>query len=379
MALTIRVVLDLLLVISMISLVVLQQKGNAQELSKLQRPTGLMKCKFDKIYQLGNSLSDTGNCIRERLCGANSACRRLPYGMKVFKKATGRCSDGMLMIDFIALESGLPLLNPYKDQNANFRHGANFAVAGATALSAEFLAEKKIATSVTNSSLSVQLDWMSSHFETIDHSREKLKKSLFLVGEIGGNEFNYGLSQGKTIDELRRLVPDVVRTIIHGVKRVIGFGATRIVVPGNFPVGCVPALLTKFKTNNSTAYDEYHCLKDLNKFAMFYNRHLQQAIDRLKKGYPKITLIYGDYYNAYMWLLQNAVTLGFDKNSLQKACCGEGGDYNYDVSKKCGAPGVPVCVDPSTYISWDGIHSTQEAYKWLARWLIPDMLPQLNC
>lgn len=65
-----------------------------------------------------------------------------------------------------ALESGLPLLNPYKDKSANFRHGANFAVVGATALSAQVMAEKKIVLSFTNSSLDIQLDWMSSHFET---------------------------------------------------------------------------------------------------------------------------------------------------------------------------------------------------------------------
>ncbi|KAM3378163.1 hypothetical protein P3S68_010576 [Capsicum galapagoense] len=175
------------------------------------------------------------------------------------------------------------------------------------------------------------------------------------------------------------MVPDVVQTITHGVKRAIGFGATRIIVPGNFPIGCVPIFLTQFRTDNSTAYDEYHCLKNLNNFAIFYNHYLQQAIDELKKEYPNITLVYGDYYNAYMWLLKNVVRLGFDKNSLQKACCGTGGEYNYDRHKRCGFPGVLVCADASTYISWDGIHLTQKAYNWIAKWLINDMLPQLNC
>ncbi|XP_060219139.1 acetylajmalan esterase-like isoform X1 [Lycium barbarum] len=373
MAATIRLLDGLVLF-----LVILIVKNDAQELLKLQKPR-LMKCKFDKIYQFGDSLSDTGNCIRENLCGTHILCGRPPYGMNFFHKATGRCSDGMLIIDFIALESGLPLLNPYKLQSANFRHGVNFAVAGATALPNEVLANKKIVNSaLTNSSLSVQLDWMSSHFHTTC-SPEKSNKSLFLVGEIGGNEFIYGLSQGKSMDESRRMVPEVVQTIIHGVKRVIGFGATRIIVPGNFPIGCHPIFLTEFMTDNSTAYDEYHCLKNLNNFAIFYNHHLQQAIDELKKEYTNITLIYGDYYNAFLWLLQNAVSLGLDKDSLQKACCGIGGDYNFDMSKRCGDQGVPVCVDPSTYISWDGVHLTQAAYGWLARWLIDDMLPKLNC
>jgi len=70
---------------------------------------------------------------------------------------------------------------------------------------------------------------------------------------------------------------------------------------------------------------------------------------------------------------------GFDNNSLQKACCGIGGEYNYDVQRQCGDPGVPVCIDPSTHISWDGVHLTQNAYRWIARWLIDDILPKLNC
>ncbi|CAN4111138.1 unnamed protein product [Withania somnifera] len=308
MGLAIRVVVDLIL----ISLVILQHKSNAQELIVKLKKTRLMKCRFDKIYQFGDSLSDTGNCIRERTCGVHTGCGALPYGMNFYQNATGRCSDGMLMIDFIDCP-------------------------------------------------------------------KKLNKSLFLVGEIGGNELIYGLMQGKTIQELRRMVPDVVQTIIHGVKRVTSFGATRVIVPGNFPMGCHPILLTKFMTDNSTAYDEYHCLKDLNNFVIFFNHHLQQAIDELKKEYSNIILIYGDYYNAYMWLLQNALSLGFDKNSLQKACCGVGGNYNHDIHKNCGSPGVQACADANTYISWDGVHLTQKAYKWLARWLIDDMLPQLNC
>lgn len=56
--------------------------------------------KIDKIYQLGDSISDTGNFIRESPMGAMSPFASLPYGETFFKKATGRCSDGLLMIDF---------------------------------------------------------------------------------------------------------------------------------------------------------------------------------------------------------------------------------------------------------------------------------------
>ncbi|XP_055816756.1 acetylajmalan esterase-like [Solanum dulcamara] len=204
-----------------IYLVILMMKiGDAQQVLKLQNPR-LMNCRIDRIYQFGDSMSDTGNCIRETLCGSNSLCIGPPYGMNFYQNVTGRCSNGMLIIDFLALECGLPLLNPWEDENADFSHGVNYAVSGATALSAEYLAENNFLNiGCTNSSLSVQLDWMSSHLLNICSSDcpEKLNTSLFLVGEIGGNEFIFGLLQGKTMDELRRMVPKVVQNIIHGVR-----------------------------------------------------------------------------------------------------------------------------------------------------------------
>lgn len=97
MRLTINM-LDLLQVLSILSFLVLL-KSDAQVM--LEVPSS-MKCKFEKIYQLGDSLSDTGNFIKESFLGAFSPFAKLPYGQNFPQsKSTGRCSDGLLMIDFI--------------------------------------------------------------------------------------------------------------------------------------------------------------------------------------------------------------------------------------------------------------------------------------
>ncbi|KAG5541622.1 hypothetical protein RHGRI_021451 [Rhododendron griersonianum] len=347
------------------------------------RANPLKTCNFDKIYQLGDSLSDTGNLIRESQTGTSSAFSSLPYGETYFENATGRCSNGLLMIDYIAMAADLPFLVPYKDNDGDFSHGVNFAVAGSTALPADNLAGKNIATMLTKSSLGVQLDWMSTHFSSMCTRErdciEKLKNSLFMVGEIGGNDYNYALLEGKTMDEVKNIVADVVRAISNAVGRVIDYGAVRVVVPGNIPIGCLPLYLTAFQSNASAAYDEDNCLTKLNDLATYHNNQLKEAIRELKKYYPNTVIVYGDYYRAFQRLFRNAESLGFDGASSQKACCGTGGDYNFNLTDMCGAPGVPVCRNPNEHISWDGVHLTQEAYKIMSEWLLSDIVPKLHC
>ncbi|XP_022998966.1 acetylajmalan esterase-like [Cucurbita maxima] len=128
----------------------------------------LKTCMFDAIYQLGDSISDTGNLIRQN---PNTPFSHLPYGETLFNKSTGRCSNGLLMIDYFALDAGLPLVNPYLNKDALTRHGVNFAVAGSTALSSQLLSQKQILSPVTNSSLNQQLYWMFSHFNSICYNQ----------------------------------------------------------------------------------------------------------------------------------------------------------------------------------------------------------------
>ncbi|XP_012089444.1 acetylajmalan esterase-like [Jatropha curcas] len=349
-------------------LLILPRAFNASSLKGNQS-----KCVFDGIYQLGDSISDTGNLIQEN---PSSLFAQFPYGKTYFKKPTGRCSDGLLIVDYIALSTGVPLLDAYKNPNATFTRGrgVNFAVAGSTAL--------PVPGSITNSSLSTQLDWMFSYFNGIcfdpQDCANKLKASLFIVGEIGSSDYNYALFQGKTVEEVKAMVPDVVQAISNAIKRVIEYGARRVLVPGHFPIGCLPIYLTGFKTNDTTAYDEFQCLKKFNNLSIYHNQVLQQTIEGLKKEYSNISIEYGDYYGSYQWILTHASSLGYVK-SLQKACCGVGGDYNFNPQKMCGARDVTACAEPQKFISWDGINLTQEAYKHIAIKLIQDMKIKGQC
>ncbi|XP_074332409.1 GDSL esterase/lipase At5g03980-like isoform X2 [Apium graveolens] len=320
-------------------------------------------CGIKKIYQFGDSMSDTGNIVIEN--NKKEASNRLPYGET-----------------FFAWAAGLNFLNPFNDKTANFDNGVNFAVAGSTATAVEKLAAQHIHGNITtSSSLDIQVNWMDEYLAKFCKGDadcgDKQKSSLFIVGETGGNDYNYALMARKTIDEIKTtVVPEVVETIINGTTRLINRGARKLMVPGNFPVGCLPIYLTLFQTKNST-FDENGCLKEYNELSMYHNMKLKEALDNLQEEAAYTTIIYGDYYNAYEWVYKHAANLGF--KSLQKACCGIGGKYNVGFGKLCGDPGVPVCPNPNKYLNWDGVHPTQQTNMFLATWLISNMLPKLDC
>ncbi|XP_062217757.1 acetylajmalan esterase-like [Phragmites australis] len=339
------------------------------------------------IYNFGDSLSDTGNLLREGdVAGMLQYTTGLPYGSAI-GGATGRCSDGYLIIDFLAKDLGLPLLKPYLDKGADFTHGVNFAVAGATALDAAALTRRGVSVPHTNSSLAVQLQWfkdfVSANAKSPQEIREKLAHSLVMVGEIGGNDYNYAFVANKpatggernlynvgrmvtAVVEAMTLVPDVVSSVTSASRELLDMGATRLVIPGNFPLGCVPSYMAVVNETDPAAYDGNGCLASLNLFAQMHNVLLQQGIRELRASYPSATIAYADYFYVYVQMLRDASKMGFDKGSLTKACCGAGagaGAYNFGMDRMCGAPGASVCARPDERISWDGVHLTQRAYS----------------
>ncbi|KAK8671896.1 hypothetical protein V6N13_038479 [Hibiscus sabdariffa] len=115
---------------------------------------------FTSIFSFGDSITDTGNL----LAVSRSESRRLPSsafppnGRTFFHRPSGRRCDGRLIIDFLAEVLGFPFLPPYYGSLEQLEHGVNFAVAGASALNSSFLAERGIASRITNISLGLQVN-----------------------------------------------------------------------------------------------------------------------------------------------------------------------------------------------------------------------------
>ncbi|KAM3700473.1 hypothetical protein ACB098_05G099300 [Castanea mollissima] len=340
---------------------------------------------YTSIFSFGDSLTDTGN---DYFTDPTVQCLFPPYGESYFPHPTGRCCDGGLVLDFAAQTLGLPLIKPYLGfENgstvAGIQEGVNFAVVGATALDAAFFFERGIDVS-TNDSLGVQLDWfkkiLPSLCNTSSECNEIFGSSLFLMGEIGGNDYNYPFSMYRSIEEIQTFVPLVIRAIASAINELIELGAVTLMVPGNLPIGCIPAYLTSYETADTDQYDpETGCLNWLNKFSEYHNDQLQKELSRIQALHPHTNIIYADFYNSSMRFYRNPSQYGFTGGALT-ACCGGGGPYNFNTSATCGDPSVSVCDDPSKYVSWDGVHLTEAAYRWITNGLLegPYTIPQIS-
>ncbi|XP_009627361.1 acetylajmalan esterase-like [Nicotiana tomentosiformis] len=340
-------------------------------------------CPFNSIYQLGDSLADTGNRILIPGIPPTFHAGHLPYGETYFGKPTGRFSDGLLMIDYIAIALKLPLLNPYLSKNSSFIHGVNFAVAGSTALDKSFFDERNISIKSFNPPLSAQIEWFKNHLNCTCRSptlcAKKLRKALVSIGAFGGNDYFTAFSNRKSIEEAKTLVPFTVNAIVEGIKEIIKLGVKRIVSSGVSPFGCLPSLLTSSPSSDPDAYDEFGCLRDYNKFASFHNNYLRDTISLVSRQYSDVVILYVDYYGAFLSVFRRAYYLGIDRESLLKACCGNGGKYNFDGKKTCGSNETSVCSDPSRFMNWDGVHLTQKAYRHISEILITDILSNIDC
>ncbi|GJN38109.1 hypothetical protein PR202_gb27121 [Eleusine coracana subsp. coracana] len=331
-----------------------------------------IQSKYSSIFSFGDSYTDTGNLAILYGGPASPDCliSKPPYGMTFFGYPTGRASDGRLPIDFIAEALGLPLLPPSLATNQSFKQGVNFATGGATALDRTFFVDRGFkAVSPFNVSISFQLGWFDAMKPSLCSSsqecQEYFAKTLFVVGELGWNDYAVMLLSGKgSVDEMRSHVPEIVRTVCAATEKLINEGAKTVVVSGVAPFGCAPANL-EFLANQTGVGDvepETGCLKNLNLLSKHHNLQLRRALRRLNGRHPGVRLIYADFYAPIMDFAVSPDRYGFNgTEGVLRACCG----MPSDLTELCGMPGI-AAGDPSMYLSWDGVHLTEAANHFIA-------------
>ncbi|TVU37578.1 hypothetical protein EJB05_10900, partial [Eragrostis curvula] len=334
-------------------------------------PANHSRC-YSRFFAFGDSLIDTGNFISYST--APGPVARLPYGETFFHRPTGRWSDGRLIVDFIVERLGFPYWTPYLagKTKEDFQYGANFAVASGTALNQLLFRKKHLnVNGITPYSLGVQIGWLKKVLATVastDHERKEIMAtSLFLVGEIGANDYNHPLFQNKTLDWVKPLVPRVIRSIGLSIETLIQLGAKTLYVPGIFPLGCVPRYLFLYRNSAPEDYDAMGCLRPLNGLTVYHNTLLKAKLAELRDAHPGVSITYIDYYNEVIGIIKSPARFRLGAGTALDACCAGGGLHNANFTIHCTEPGAVQCPDPSRYVSWDGLHMTEAVYRIMAR------------
>ncbi|CAH9122649.1 unnamed protein product [Cuscuta epithymum] len=336
---------------------------------RLGEGVDLPPCDFRAIYNFGDSNSDTGGIA------AAFFPMIYPAGETFFHRAAGRGSDGRLIIDFIAEHLRMPHLSAYLDSiGTTFRHGANFATGGATIRRQD---ESWFRNGVSPFPLDIQVEHFtqfinrSSYFYNQEKSeRDRLpvpgdfSKALYTV-DIGQNDIAAGLRVG--LEQLRNTTPDIVNHLAANVVDLYNRGGRSFWIHNTGPIGCLPVYTVKA---NREELDEKGCVRSHNEAAMEFNKQLEDRVVQLRTELSGAALTYVDMFQAKYTLIGSAKDQGFEDPS--KICCGYH-DKRYDVW--CGHSGITngttevyagSCEEPSSVISWDGVHYTEAANKWVA-------------
>uniref|UniRef100_A0A0E0QAI0 Esterase n=2 Tax=Oryza TaxID=4527 RepID=A0A0E0QAI0_ORYRU len=364
-------------------------------------------CDFPAIFNFGDSNSDTGGL------SALIAVVPPPFGRTYFGMPAGRFSDGRLTIDFMAQSLGIRYLSAYLDSvGSNFSQGANFATAAASIRPANG--------SIFVSGISpISLDVQTSQFEQfINRSqfvysniggiyREILPKAEYFsralyTFDIGQNDLTMGYFDNMSTEQVEAYVPDLMERFSAAIQKVYSLGGRYFWVHNTAPLGCLTyavVLLPKL----AAPRDDAGCSVAYNAAARFFNARLRETVDRLRAALPDAALTYVDVYSAKYRLISQAkqlgtyvdLTTGAGEETLEIAaglknwwvlfvagfgdpllvCCGYGGgEYNFDRDIRCGGKvevnGTSVlagksCDDPSRSVSWDGVHFTEAANRFV--------------
>lgn len=333
------------------------------------------ECNFPAVFNFGDSNSDTGGL--SALFGQFPP----PNGETFFHSPAGRHCDGRLLIDFIAEGLGLPHLSPFLDSmGTNFSHGANYATAGSTI--------RRQNTTIFQSGYSpISLDVQYAQFSDflrrsqMIRQREDVFKSLFppkykfssalYTFDIGQNDLTAGYKLNMTTEQVKAYVPDVIELFTTTIKNVYAQGGRAFWIHNTGPVGCLPYIMdTRMIT--AAQVDKHGCASPFNGVSRYFNQKLKEAVVQLRKELSLAAITYVDLYSVKYSLIAQAKKLGFGDPFL--VCCGHGGKYNFNNARRCGSTKMvkgkeiviaKSCEDPSSRISWDGIHFTEAANKWI--------------
>ncbi|XP_022641656.1 GDSL esterase/lipase At3g27950-like [Vigna radiata var. radiata] len=355
---------------------------------------------YSAIYNFGDSNSDTGTF------SAAFAMVFPPNGQNFPGKFPTRNCDGRLIIDFISEELKMPYLSAYLDSiGSNFSYGANFAAGGSSIQKTGFSPINfglQISQFIQFKSRTMALYNETSHTRVDASFKSRLPKSInfsnaLYIIDIGQNDLSFGF-MSSDIKSLRSTIPNILSQFSLGLQvnfvrsltstkdktnleyingyiplftnqfcRIkLGLKSRFFWIHNTGPIGC----LARKNMMNEVTYEELDsagCRKNENEIADEFNKQLKDIVFELRRNLTNAIFIYVDVYSAKYELIKNARNQGFV--NPKKLCCGSRSVRYFDCGRKKiknGEEEYYKCKDASKYISWDGVHYSEAANKWLS-------------
>ncbi|XP_061351608.1 GDSL esterase/lipase At5g14450-like [Gastrolobium bilobum] len=334
-------------------------------------------CDFPAIFNFGDSNSDTG-CMAAAFYPMAS-----PSGETFFHEPAGRASDGRLIIDFVAKHLGFPYLSAYINSiGTSYRHGANFAAGSSTIRrqnktffdgGSPFVLEIQIEQFNQFKARTGKFFTQAKNNSYRKHfpRPEEFANAIYTI-DIGQNDIAAAL-QNVGGEDSQAVILDIVEYFSNQVQNLYGLGARTFWIHNTGPIGCLPVAMPMHNANNYTPVagylDQNGCVNYQNDMAKEFNKELKNIVVKLRAMFPDASLTYVDMFSAKYELISNANKEGFvDPSNI---CCGYHEDgYHVYCGNKAMINGKEIfagsCEDPSKYISWDGVHYTEAANRWIA-------------
>ncbi|KAJ0974220.1 hypothetical protein J5N97_016185 [Dioscorea zingiberensis] len=284
-----------------------------------------------------------------------SKCNFPPYG-KNFPGhiATGRCSDGKILSDFLALGLGVKiLLPPYlgvAHSQEEFSTGFSFASKGSgydpltpvPALALSLEEQLKLF-----EEYKVKLRNMTGD----ERAESIVSKSLYIVSVGTDDVITYfkrlNLDVNSYIDHF------MVPSALSFLKKLYQGGARKIGVVGLPPIGCLPSQ----RTLVGGLLRE--CSTFFNEAASLFNSKIKSKIGELERMLNGTRIGYFDIYDIVINLIQRPQDYGFEETTL--GCCGTG---LLETAVACNSLSS-TCANATTHLFWDSFHPTEKGYDML--------------
>ncbi|XP_074317652.1 GDSL esterase/lipase At5g41890 [Silene latifolia] len=331
----------------------------------------LLPCVSPTSFLFGDSLIDAGN---NDYIFTLSKADSPPYGIDFSPSGglpTGRFTNGRTVSDIIGQSLGSqslppPFLAP-NSQNQVIHAGINYASGSAGIL------PETGQLFIGRIPLPDQVGYFEQTRANIVRltggkaAQDAIKNAIFTIA-IGSNDILNYVQPFVPLAGKQFIEPEVFQDLILSnltvqLKRLQKLGASRFIVIGIGPLGCIPYIrATKLLWLGK-------CSKEVNGFIQDYNRKLKRELELLNNELGQdAVFVYANAYNIFMDLITNYHQYGFV--NAEDPCCGGYFPPFVCFQIKDTNSSSSLCQDRSKYVFWDAFHPTEAANLIIAKKLL---------